>query len=193
LGLLLEAQRIGRDTGLAAHAAAAEVFFGAATNKVVTKGDTQKADNAPVPDHLWLRAFVLGYGDGLALAHHTVALGVELGGHVLKDPPAGKDPQAGWLLHNKPPPGWKGALTGFRVFGLRYWCRLVTRGYLRWRIGNVPLPPPLDGALVVYHMEWRKRAEQPIYGWSKSGRRAYQAEWQAMRSTRMEKPWSRLV
>ena len=29
----------------------------------VTKGDSQKADNASVPDHLWLRAFVVGYGD----------------------------------------------------------------------------------------------------------------------------------
>jgi hypothetical protein len=28
----------------------------------VTKGDSQKADNAAVPNHLWLRAFVLGYG-----------------------------------------------------------------------------------------------------------------------------------
>ena len=51
------------------------------------------------------------------------------------------------------------SLTGFRVFGLRYWRHLVTRGYLRWRwrIGNV-----FDGALVVYHMEWRKGAKQPI-------------------------------
>ena len=29
----------------------------------VTKGDSQKADNASVPDHLWLRAFAVGYGD----------------------------------------------------------------------------------------------------------------------------------
>ena len=28
----------------------------------VTKGNSQKADNASVPDHLWLRAFVVGYG-----------------------------------------------------------------------------------------------------------------------------------
>ena len=33
------------------------------TTGEVTKGDSQKADKASVPDHLWLRAFVVGYGD----------------------------------------------------------------------------------------------------------------------------------
>ena len=121
LGLVLEAQWVGRDAKLSAHAAAAEVFFGTATNEVVTKGNTQKADNAPVPDRLWLHAFVLGYGDGLALAHHSTALGVELGGHILNDPPAGKDPHAGWLLQNQPPPGWN--IVSDRVQGV--WAEIL--------------------------------------------------------------------
>jgi hypothetical protein len=56
LGLLPEVQCQCRDAELASHVAAVEI----------RKGDTQKeADNAavPVPDQLWLRAFVLEYGD----------------------------------------------------------------------------------------------------------------------------------
>ncbi len=54
---------------------------------LVTKGDTQKADDATVPDHLWLRAFALGYGSESCLARHRSALGMplaSLGG--LKEP-----------------------------------------------------------------------------------------------------------
>ncbi len=40
----------------------------------VTKGNTQKADNAAIPDHLWLRVFVLGYGAGGGVARHLKAL-----------------------------------------------------------------------------------------------------------------------
>ena len=45
----------------------------------VHKGDSQKADDAAVPVHLWLRAFAWGYGDPSCLAGHQVALGL-LGG-----------------------------------------------------------------------------------------------------------------
>jgi hypothetical protein len=34
----------------------------------VRKGNSQKADNASVPDHLWLHAFAMGYGDPSCMA-----------------------------------------------------------------------------------------------------------------------------
>jgi hypothetical protein len=71
-----------------------------------------------------------------------------------KDPRAGKDPHAGWLLHKEPPAGWRGALLGFRVFALRHWRHQVTRGYLKLQIANVHLPPRNEVRLVEYHMEW---------------------------------------
>ena len=45
----------------------------------VTKGDLQKADNASVPDHLWLRAFVVGYGDEACAVRHREALTLPTG------------------------------------------------------------------------------------------------------------------
>ena len=58
----------------------------------VHKGDSQKADDAEVPVHLWLRAFAWGYGDPSCLARHQVALGL-LGG------------SAGSLSNSEPPSG----------------------------------------------------------------------------------------
>ena len=58
----------------------------------VHKGDSQKAESAAVPVHLWLRAFALGYGDPSCLACHQYPLGL-LGG------------LAGSLLNSGPPPG----------------------------------------------------------------------------------------
>jgi hypothetical protein len=176
LGLLPEAQRQRWYKELAFHAAAVEV----------KKGDSQKADNAAIPDQLWLRAFVLGYGDTTCPTWHldTLALNLTIGGPAqLKDPPAGKDPQAGLLFHKEPPPGWGGALIGFRVFGLRYWQHLVMRGYLQWQRANVHLPPLNEVAVMEYHTEWCNEVEQPVYSWSRAGRRAYQTEWRAMQAT----------
>ena len=42
--------------------------------KEVIKGDSQKADNAAVPDHLWQWAFVQGYGDPRIAEQHLTAL-----------------------------------------------------------------------------------------------------------------------
>ncbi len=175
LGLLPEVQRQRRDAELASHVAAVEI----------RKGDMQKVDNAAVPDQLWLRAFVLGYGDAPCPAQHLEALNLTIDGSakLLKDPPGKKDPQAGWLYHKEPPTGWVGALTGFRVFGLRYWQHQVTRGNLRWRRTIVLLPPMNEAAVMECHMEWQNRVEQPAYSWSRAGRRTYQAEWRAMRAT----------
>jgi hypothetical protein len=182
LGLLPKAKRQRRDAALAVQVASAEVGFTSSTNEVI-KGDSQKAYNASVPDHLWLQAFALSYGDATCLARHLDALDFMVGGCTLhKDPPADKDPHAGWLLHKEPPAGWRGALLGFRFFFLMHWRHQVMRGYLKWQIANVPLPPRNGVRLVEYHMEWQQGVEQPIYGWTKAERRAHQAEWRAMRA-----------
>ena len=74
----------------------------------VKKGDSQKADDAAVPDHLWLRAFVLGYGAAGHSARHLRALGRAEGA-------------VGFLKDPTPPRGWQGALPGLCLFALRYW------------------------------------------------------------------------
>ena len=68
----------------------------------VIKGDHQKADDAAVPDHLWLLAFAMGYGDAAYPARHLEALNL---------PPTS---QVGFLGKSKPPAGWRGALSGLR-------------------------------------------------------------------------------
>jgi len=93
----------------------------------VEKGDSQKADDAAVPDHLWLWAFVLGYGAAGHSARHLRALGRAEGA-------------VGFLEDPAPPRGWRGALPGLRLFALWYWRSRVTRGYVAWRRANVPLP-----------------------------------------------------
>ncbi len=122
----------------------------------IIKGDLQKADNAAVPDNLWLRAFVLGYGKLGCLARHLGALGQTEG-------------TAGFLGGLTPPMGWQGALPGLRCFALRYWHSLVTRGYISWRRANVPLPVARSGEgqlqLVLYHWEWWQGVGYPVYEW----------------------------
>ena len=73
----------------------------------VTKGNSQKADNASVPVHLWLRAFVVGYGDEVCAERHSEALTLLTG-------------DVGALGASEPPAGWRGAIPGLRLFALRY-------------------------------------------------------------------------
>jgi hypothetical protein len=131
----------------------------------VIKGDLQKADNAAVPDHLLLRAFVQSYGTWACAARHLEALGWTEG-------------TVGFLEGPKPPTGWQGALPGLRLFALRYWCSRVTKGYISWRKANVPLPAASGGGeLVLYHWEWRQAVEYPVYEWSATGKQCHQIEW----------------
>ena len=58
LGLAPAAKRLG-STATELDVLAEEEYVAA---EAVIKGDTQKADDAAVPGHLWLWAFVLGYG-----------------------------------------------------------------------------------------------------------------------------------
>ncbi len=125
-----------------------------ATAGEVIKGDSQKADNAAVPDNLWLRAFVLGYGKLGYLVCHLGALGRTEG-------------TAGFLGGPKPPMGWRGAIPGFPCFALRYWRSRVTRGYISWHRANVTLPAAPSGGgqlqLVLYHWKWRQGVGYPVY------------------------------
>jgi hypothetical protein len=62
------------------------------TVEAVIKGNLQKADNASVPDHLWLRAFVVGYGGVACKARHRDALTLPTGDVRLlgaSEPPVG--------------------------------------------------------------------------------------------------------
>ena len=83
----------------------------------VIKGDSQKADNAEVLDHLWLHAFVTGHTRA-CLGSHQAALQLPLGGNGSSAWEAGV-----------PPIGWQGAMGRFR--------RGIVRGYTTWRQNNV--------------------------------------------------------
>jgi len=90
-------------------------------NLLIMKGDAQKADNAAVPDHLWLGMFASGYGSESCLTRHCLALG---------RPSA----SPGGLKEPGPPTkgcGWEKAMAGFRTFGLRHWRRQLLRGFLK--------------------------------------------------------------
>jgi len=130
----------------------------------VTKGDSQKADNASVPDHLWLRAFFVGYE--ACAARHREAL----------TSPSGF---VGALGKTEPPAGWRGAIPGFRLLALRYWRARTTQGYTAWRKANVPLPPSGGGKMVQYRWQAPTR---PVYDWTNRGKKLYQAEWRTLRS-----------
>ncbi|KAL3777808.1 hypothetical protein ACHAW5_001786 [Stephanodiscus triporus] len=52
---------------------------------LVVKGDAQKSDGAMIPDHLWLHAFLQGYGLQRVLEEHLQALALPTGaaaGHL---------------------------------------------------------------------------------------------------------------
>jgi hypothetical protein len=136
------------------------------TTGEVTKGDSQKADNASVPDHLWLRAFVVGYGYEACAARHREALTLPTG-------------FVGVLGTTEPPAGWRGAIPGFRLFALRFWRARTTQGYTAWRKANVPLTPSGGGKMVQYRWQALTR---PVYDWTDRGRKLYQAEWRTLRS-----------
>ena len=146
----------------------------------VIKADHQKADNAAVPDHLWLRAFAMGYGDPAYPARHLEALNLPITSRV------------GFLAEPGPPAGWRVALPGLRLFALRHWRLRVTRDYISWRRTNVPIGDFDKGTapcLVQYH--WERRAgggKSPAYAWASNqggwpGQRVYKADWTAMRAS----------
>jgi hypothetical protein len=121
--------------------------LGTSHGNEVIKGDNQKADDATVPDHLWLRAFALGYGDPACAARHLEAFSLTPSSRV------------GFLGDPSPPNGWRRTLPGLRLFALRHWRSRVTRDYISWRRANVPIGvcDKSQGPLVQYC--WERRAE----------------------------------
>jgi hypothetical protein len=90
----------------------------------VIKGDTQKADSANVPEHLWVYAVVCGYGPGAHRPRHLGALGL---------PPM---TLVGGLSNPTPPEGWEFMFSGlsklalFWLHGLSCWWQQVLCGFL---------------------------------------------------------------
>jgi hypothetical protein len=138
--------------------------------EAVIKDNLQKADNASVPDHLWLRVFVVGYEDTACAARHRDALNLPTG-------------DVGLLGASEPPIEWRGAIPGLRLFALRYWRAHTTRGYITWQRTNVLLPAGSGGQMVQYHWQWGSGGERPVYEWTGMGRRRYHTEWQTLRAS----------
>jgi hypothetical protein len=70
------------------------------------------SDGAAVPNHLWIHAFLQGYGQEACLDQHLSALSLPaqaLVGHLWDDLP----PSSGI--------GWALLLVGFQCLGLRWW------------------------------------------------------------------------
>jgi hypothetical protein len=157
--------RLDQDFGLAAPRPLEPLY----PNLLIMKGDAQKADNAAVPDHLWLGMFASGYGSESFLTRHRLALGrpsASPGG--LKEPgPPAKDC------------GWEKTMAGFRIFGLQHWRRQLLRGFYRCRRENAPhqTHQPTPSQMVRNHKELRAGAVRTIYSWSAKGQQFYTSQW----------------
>ena len=117
----------------------------------VIKGDSQKADDAAVPDQLWLHAFSVGNGDPQCQARP--ALGV--GGASTRDT----------TERDAPPPGWQVSMAGFRAFGLRFWRWHAVWGYFNWRRNNIPWQSTLatPAQMVRWRMGMVFGSVRPVY------------------------------
>ncbi len=137
----------------------------------VLKGDSQKANNAAVPDQLWLHAFMVGYGNPCCLAWHCLALGL------------GEEGLAGGMSKDGPPPGWQASMTGFCLFGICVWRRRVFQGYLRWRRSNVPWQSNLlaPAQMVRCRMGMAFGGVNAVYEWPAKGRLSYNKQWALLR------------
>ncbi|KAL3786657.1 hypothetical protein ACHAW5_001375 [Stephanodiscus triporus] len=136
----------------------------------VVKGDSQKADDAAVPDQLWLHAFRMGYDDPVCWARHCSALGLGC---------CGRTEEGG------PPPGWQESMNGFRLFGLRVWRRCALRGYAAWRRSNIPWQSNLatPAQMVRGKMGMVFGQVRVVYEWTAKGRLAYNRQWGLLRAS----------
>ena len=142
----------------------------------VVKGDQQKSDNAAVPDQLWTFAFLCGYGPEGHGGRHLQALGLPQTNSV------------GALAGSTPPEGWLGALSGFRVFGLRRWPRVLLHGYFSWRRRHVRITKGCTPFQMVRPIPGTRKVKGILVGctffvWSHKGEAAYQSQWSFLCST----------
>ncbi len=142
----------------------------------VIKGDTQKADGAAVPDHLWVHAFLQGYGCEHHGPRHLRALGLAAGSSV------------GGLTRPSPPDGWETTASGratlelFRLFALRLWRRRVLRGFFLWRRRNIRVTKGCSPGQMVHQLLSTKRGMGlPHFAWTTRGRASYSSQWRFIR------------
>jgi hypothetical protein len=136
------------------------------------KGDTQKADSVAVLDHLWVHAFLCGYGRDHPGPRYLQALGLSAEASV------------GGLGNPSPPEGWEATTSGlstlalFRSFALRWWRRQVLRGFLAWPGCNVRVTKGCSPGQMVRPLLSTKEGEGvPLFAWATKGRASYKAQW----------------
>jgi hypothetical protein len=143
----------------------------------VVKEDTQKADSAAVPDHLWVHTFLCGYGR----EHH--------GPRYLQSLGLSAEALVGGLGNPSPPVGWEATTSGlstlalFRSFALCWWQRQVLRGFFAWRRCNVQVTKGCSpGQTVRPLLSTKEGAGVPLFAWATKGRASYKAQWPFIRA-----------
>ena len=177
---------------------------------LVIKQDSQKADWAPVPDHLWLQSFKQGYQSSEQTSRHfdalaTMGVEVEQSRRVLprtKPPSAIKHQRTyaarfGKTCLNKfctkyPRSagggyGWKAAMKGFRELGLRWWRRSLIRGFKTWREKHLPqiqhqLPRPYQLVETEYITKTGVVEMRYVWRGGERGRLRYTSQLRTLRS-----------
>jgi len=137
----------------------------------VIKGDTQKADSAAVPDHLWVHAFLYGYGREHHGPRHLHALGLTAAALV------------GGLGNPSLPDGWEAPASGlstlalFRLFALRRWRWQVLRGFFAWRRRNIRVTKGCSPGQMVSHLLSTKDGVGVVhFAWTMKGWAFYKAQ-----------------
>jgi hypothetical protein len=138
----------------------------------VIKGDTQKVDSAAVQDHLWVHAFLYGYGREHHGPRHLHALGLTAAALVRG------------LGNPSPPDGWEATASGlstlglFRLFALRRWRRQVLWGFFAWRRHNIRVTKGCSpGQMVRTLLSTKEGVGVVHFSWSTKGRASYKAQW----------------
>ena len=139
---------------------------------LVIKGDTQKADSVAVLDHLWVHAFLCGYGREHHGPRHLHALGLSAAALVEG------------LGKPSPPDGWEATASGlstlalFRLFAPAS-CGVSLPG------GGATSESPRVAALdkMVCHLLSTKEGVGVVhFAWSTKGRASYKTQWTLIRT-----------
>ena len=143
----------------------------------VIKGDTQKADSVAVPDHLWVYAFLYGYGGEHHGPRHLHALGLTAAALVRG------------LGNPSLPDGWEAPASGlstlalFRLFALCRWRRQVLRGFFAWRRRNIRVTKGCSPGQMVRHLLSTKDGVGVVhFAWTMKGWASYKAQWTFIRT-----------
>jgi hypothetical protein len=139
----------------------------------VIKGDTQKADSANMPEHLWVYAFLYGYGPGAHGPRHLQALGL---------PPMAS---VGGLLNPIQPKEWESTFLGlsmlalFWLLGLSRWRQQVLRGLFAWWKRNIRIIKGCSPGQMVHPVLVIQNGQRSVsFEWSLRGKASYKAQWE---------------